>query len=35
MNDVAEKSSNTLVANGGKPADGIPADGTGKEQFLS
>ncbi|KUI73746.1 1,4-alpha-glucan-branching enzyme [Cytospora mali] len=29
MNDVAEHSSNTLVANGGKPADGIPADGTG------
>lgn len=35
MNDVAENSSNTLGANGGKPADGIPADGTGREQLLS
>lgn len=32
MDDLSEHSSNTLVAaNGGKPADGVPADGTGKE----
>lgn len=33
MNDVAEHSSNTLDANGGKPADGVPADGTGVVQI--